>query len=444
MADKNYTLSHISELKGCTVEELCQFAQEKGIELPVDPDYSVSASKLNAIDPQLAFNIKYGKIVSVKKDNQADSSEEKLSIIPPEVYHLPKEKEAKPKVNVLGKIDLSTLNQSSRPKKKEKEDKVDGDETNNKPNTPQRIIGIIKFFDINKGWGFVISGNKGISGKAEDEGKIFSLHITSTEWRGMLSPKDNEWIILTPRKNIRGWSATKAERLDCNRENLLFAMRYRGKYAKIYGSDSKGDHYDENILCHIIKEMTCTSSAANISASYNISKFTIIIDTFCEYIAERPQKRQSIIIDQFLEDKELHELLLKIFIEGDYTTENPLRQTAYMLYRRKLLDQLFVSGTMSDLSKLPESFDFTLYIDKLTNILIKEASLNSGGDVENWLSTHPIYDKLVLDNAATQTIPLRLILKKLTGKDFWIKDISADWPEIKEFIKENPDRAYSY
>ena len=55
MAEKNYTLSYISELKGCSVEELCQFAQEKGIELPADPDYTVSASKLNAIDPQLAL-----------------------------------------------------------------------------------------------------------------------------------------------------------------------------------------------------------------------------------------------------------------------------------------------------------------------------------------------------------------------------------------------------
>ena len=444
MADKNYTLSYISELKGCTVEELCQFAKEKGIELPLDPDYTVSASKLNAIDPQLAFNIKYGRIVSVKKDNQADSSEEKLTIIPPEVYHLPKEKEIKPVVNVLGKIDLSTLNQSSRPKKKEKEDKVDADETKNKSNTPQRIIGIVKFYDRNKGWGFVISGNKGISGKAEDEGKIYSLHINSSEWNGMLSPKDNEWIILTPRKNIRGWSATKAERLDCNRETLLFAMRYRGKYAKIYGSDSKGDHYDENILCHIIKEMASTSRAVNISASYDISKFAVIIDTFCEYIAERPQKRQSIIIDQFLEDKELHELLLKIFIEGEYTTEDPLRQTAFMLYRRTLLDQLFESGTISELSKIPESFDFTLYIDKLTNILINEASTNSDSDVEKWLSIHPVYDQLVLDNTATHTIPLRLILKKLTGKNSWIEDINADWLDIREFVKEKPARAYPY
>ena len=203
MANKYISIAQLVEFKGGSIEELLLYAKEKSIDLPNDPNYMLSPTELSVIDPQLAFNIKYGRIISVKKDNQDDSSEEKLTIIPPEVYHLPKGNEIKPKVNVLGKIDLSTLNQSSRPKKKEKEDKVDGDETNNKPNTPQRIIGIIKFFDINKGWGFVISGNKGISGKAEDEGKIFSLHITSTEWRGMLSPKDNEWIILTPRKNIR-------------------------------------------------------------------------------------------------------------------------------------------------------------------------------------------------------------------------------------------------
>ena len=441
----NISLSQIAELKGKSVEELLIYAKEKGIILPNDSNYMLSPTELNTIDPQLAFNIKYGKIVSAKKENPIENSEEKLAVISPEVYKLPNEEEKKPTLNVLGKIDLSTLNQSSLPKKKVKVDNDNnGNETKNKTNTPQRVIGIIKFFDKNKGWGFVISGNKGISGKSEDEGKILSLHLTSSEWRGILSPKDNEWIILTPRKNIRGWSATKAERLDYNQDTLLFAMRYRGKYAKIYGSDSKGDCYDENILCHIIKEITCTSSVVNITASYNISKFAVIIDTFCEYIAERPQKRQSIIIEQFLEDKELNELLLKIFTEGEYATEDPLRQTAYMLYRRILLDRLFESGTMSDLSKLPESFDFTLYIDKLTNILINEASSNSDCDVEKWLSIHPVYDKLVLDNTATQTIPLRLILKKLTGKDTWIEDISADWPDIREFVKENPDRAYSY
>src|SRR5574344_2849547 len=107
MAEKNYTLSYISELKGCTIEEFCQVAHDKGIELPNDPDYTVSSSKLTAIDPQFAFNLKYGKVVSASKDKTDDSSKEELSVVPPEVYRLPEENLKAPKLNVLGKIDLS-------------------------------------------------------------------------------------------------------------------------------------------------------------------------------------------------------------------------------------------------------------------------------------------------------------------------------------------------
>lgn len=164
MAEKNYTLSYISELKGCGVEELCQFAQEKGIELPADPDYTVSASKLNAIDPQLAFNIKYGRIVSAKKDNQADSSEEKLTIIPPEVYHLPKEKETKPKVNVLGKIDLSTLNQSSRPKKKMEKTSLMMVQIRN-PTTPIVLLVFLNFLTPLKTLDILFQTIKGLAQK---------------------------------------------------------------------------------------------------------------------------------------------------------------------------------------------------------------------------------------------------------------------------------------
>ena len=309
MAEKNYTLSYISELKGCSVEELCQFAQEKGIELPADPDYTVSTSKLNAIDPQLAFNIKYGRIVSAKRDNQADSSEEKLTIIPPEVYHLPKEKENKPKVNVLGKIDLSTLNQSSRPKKKNGENKSN-DGSDKKSNNSNRIIGILKFFDTFKDFGYIVSNNKGISAKAENDGRIYSLRINSlVEWESEQLPKEDEWVILTPKKDGLGrLSANSVKRLDYNRENLLFAMRYRGRYAKISGSDSKGTSYNEDILCHIINMMTTIKSSIKRSRytepTYDTSKFTEVIDTFCEYIAKMPSEMQSSTVKQFLEDSD--------------------------------------------------------------------------------------------------------------------------------------------
>ena len=136
--------------------------------------------------------------------------------------------------------------------------------------SPKRIIGIVKFFDSFKGWGFVVSGSKGISGKLEDEGRMFSIHLTSSQWSSSSSPRDGEWIIFTPLKTQRGWSALNAERMEFNRETLLFAMKYRGKYAKIEGIDTKGDRYDEDILCQIIQKLVGIRTGYG-SISYDIS-----------------------------------------------------------------------------------------------------------------------------------------------------------------------------
>ena len=55
-------------------------------------------------------------------DDDEDEDEEEPSG-KPEIFTLKSEEKLAPKVNVLGKIDLSTLNQSTRPKKKSKEEK---------------------------------------------------------------------------------------------------------------------------------------------------------------------------------------------------------------------------------------------------------------------------------------------------------------------------------
>jgi len=54
-------------------------------------------------------------------DDFVEEAEEKVS--GPEIYKTKLETKMAPKVNVLGKIDLSTINQSTRPKKKSKEEK---------------------------------------------------------------------------------------------------------------------------------------------------------------------------------------------------------------------------------------------------------------------------------------------------------------------------------
>ena len=216
MPSKKISISDILSIKGGNVEELCLYAKNKGLNIPCDPNYVLSPSELMSIDPLLAYNIRYGKLAQAMKEfpnNKSDNEDEKCN-----------------EVNLINK-------------KQQKEQKT------------KRVIGIVKFFDSYKGWGFAISGSKDISGKLE-EGKLFSLHFTSSQWNGVSSPIDKEWILLTPRKTQRGWSALNVERLEYNRDTLLFAMKYRGKYAKIYGSDKKGGSFDENILCHIIEKMT--------------------------------------------------------------------------------------------------------------------------------------------------------------------------------------------
>ena len=445
----NISLSQLAELKGKSIEELLLYVKKKGIVLPNDSNYILSPTELNTIDPQLAFNIKYCKIVSASKDKVNAGSNEELTIVPPEVYHLPKEKK-EPKINVLGKIDLSTLNSSTRPKKTGKEDKVK-DSSKKKPNTSNRIIGVLKFFDTFKDFGYIVSNNKGISAKEENDGRIYSLRINSlVDWDSETLPKENDWVMFTPRKDgIGRLSAKNVWRLNYNRETLRLALKYRGRYAKITGSDNKGTHYNENILCHIIYKMIDVIQESyirnkKVAPSYDTSKFADVIDVFCEYIAKLPNDKKSSTVKEYLEDSDLNILLLKIFSEGGYSTEDSSLLSAYQFFRDMLLEPIFESNKLSELTKLPSSFDYSPYINKLVPVLINE-SLNSSKDVvEKWLREHNVFDQLKLDDNAANTIPLRIILMEITDNNSWIDDLVANWTDIREYIKANPLTAYSY
>ncbi|MDE6012750.1 MAG: translation initiation factor IF-2 [Prevotella sp.] len=61
--------------------------------------------------------------VTLPVENKAEDAEQSTSTESSEIFTLKSEAKLAPKVNVLGKIDLSTLNQSTRPKKKTKEEK---------------------------------------------------------------------------------------------------------------------------------------------------------------------------------------------------------------------------------------------------------------------------------------------------------------------------------
>ena len=403
MLSDKIKISDIIGARGGTIDELCLYARNKGINIPPDPDYVLSISELNAIDPILAWNIKYGKRASPKVYNLGNSENHIQSPLP--------------KASQLENIG-----------------KTDDGGTKKSKGESQRIIGVVKFFDPYKGWGFFVTNGKGIQQNLE-EGKLISLHITSWEWQSSPDPTGNELVIFSARRNSRGWNAINAERLEYNRENLVLAMKYRAKYACIKGTDIKGDSFHENILCHIIEKMTSSMSDSD--------KKSEVVDCFCEYVSKKVEHKQEALVYEFLEDPNLAKLLLRLFIESKYTSENDAKFSVYSLFTDILVSRLFEKGNLSDLSVLPVSFDYAPYIDKLTTILVNEAK-NNGAIVKNWLGNHDVSTLLVLDNTDVETIPLRLILKNLTNNASWIDDLNADWNTVREFIKANTAQAYSF
>ncbi|MBR7018683.1 MAG: translation initiation factor IF-2 [Prevotella sp.] len=73
----------------------------------------------NPATPELAIAVQEEQSRPIADSSLEDSQEKKE----PEVFTLKSEKKLAPKVNVLGKIDLDSINQSTRPKKKTKEEK---------------------------------------------------------------------------------------------------------------------------------------------------------------------------------------------------------------------------------------------------------------------------------------------------------------------------------
>ena len=91
---QNITLIEFAKLKNSNINDIVQEASSKGITIPNTPEYVLNDSILKQIDPIFYHKIKYGQVGTTTSS---------------------------PKV--LGQIDLSELNNHTRPKKKEKKER---------------------------------------------------------------------------------------------------------------------------------------------------------------------------------------------------------------------------------------------------------------------------------------------------------------------------------
>ena len=95
--------------------------KEEEVKAPVQPKPVVVEEKVPETKPETKPEAK--PEVKPEAKPEPEPKEETAAPSGPAIYTLKSEAKLAPKVNVLGKIDLSTINQSTRPKKKSKEEK---------------------------------------------------------------------------------------------------------------------------------------------------------------------------------------------------------------------------------------------------------------------------------------------------------------------------------
>lgn len=278
---KNITLGEVSEIKKGTVESIQTYLAGKGVAIPADSNYVLSVAELKAIDPILAFNLKYRtpkpKSNIIPTEPKAEDSV-KLSIETSEQRVEPMTDLAQ-----LSKLVESDVKEENNPPKNEQKKKQE-----------QRLIGIIKFYDNDKGFGYLVTNNKGINNARGIESKIKEIFVHSSGVACGYTPYDGHWVTFTKGKDRRGGLAAKnLSKLEFGKESIMQALKYRGSYAKILGWDSKREHnYQENVISHVYN---ASKRATGSSDVFKDALFEFVENTKAEY-------RESIVKQLYLDE----------------------------------------------------------------------------------------------------------------------------------------------
>ena len=278
---KNITLGEVSEIKKGTVESIQTYLAGKGVAIPADSNYVLSVAELKAIDPILAFNLKYRtpkpKSNIIPTEPKAEDSV-KLSIETSEQRVEPMTDLAQ-----LSKLVESDVKEENNPPKNEQKKKQE-----------QRLIGIIKFYDNDKGFGYLVTNNKGINNARGIESEIKEIFVHSSGVACGYTPYDGHWVTFTKGKDRRGGLAAKnLSKLEFGKESIMQAFKYRGSYAKILGWDSKREHnYQENVISHVYN---ASKRATGSSDVFKDALFEFVENTKAEY-------RESIVKQLYLDE----------------------------------------------------------------------------------------------------------------------------------------------
>lgn len=202
----NIKLQKYADIKKSSIEDVIKYASGKGVAIPVDPEFVLDDTILKKIDPIFQFKLKYNKVVRVKPNESEHIGSDSFnqSVCPKTHGIFTPSGEDNHVFKSVGKIGLDELEKSMGLDKTDEKTftaySTQEDRKKTKKKSKKRVIGIVKFYDWNKDFGFVVTGNKGVSNKPEDSGKLYDFYINSSEWNSSSSPDGGDWIVFTPKK----------------------------------------------------------------------------------------------------------------------------------------------------------------------------------------------------------------------------------------------------
>lgn len=209
MAENSITIEKILELRGGSLEELRQYALSKGIDLPDNLKYILTPVELKAIDPILA-NITLKDIVI-----ESDFSEVSKSAIREHKVHSQK-------------------------------DVFDNKKSTNKNLINRKFIGIVKFFDFDKDFGFIASNNCNMSESKYKQ----DFYVNSIGFIEDNAKREGCIVVFEVEKQRDGRKkAVNVRRISKSDEDIALALSYYGDHEYVDFKDGS----KINLYCCIYK-----------------------------------------------------------------------------------------------------------------------------------------------------------------------------------------------
>lgn len=330
----NITLGDIASMKNSTIEELQAYlVQRGGIVIPNNSEYVLSPNELKLIDPVLAFNLKYKRLPSKTKNNEdaiVEQAADSMDVL-----------EGDSGEDSKDKISLSNLNLLPKNNK-----------TSNR-NDDMRLLGIVKWFDFTKGFGFLVTNSRGTNQTKGEENKLIEIFIHQSEVTSGYIPNDNHWVSFVKKKEKRGISAKDVKKLDFDKEGLLLGLQYRGMYSSIEGWDSKHEHnYKEHIIKYLFHQIKKNAPGGGGE----------IRSTLCEYIESIDKKQWETIVGEFFNDKVTYQLIEDLFLT---TTSNGIQPSPAEFLIKNEIAKRIINQEITDweiIHKMyKQGFDFANY-----------------------------------------------------------------------------------